>query len=99
MSKKWRQSADVFELFFLAIYNEEILEGGTGSPSMVKRVEEVRVPSVRFPSVYHDPSKLGFSPEFGSVKYINSIACVQVKIFSLVAYYYIYKHINNYITF
>lgn len=48
---------------------------------MNKRIDEIRVPSIRFPSVYHDPSKLGFSTELNSLKYVNSITCVQAKIF------------------
>ncbi|KAI1728591.1 hyccin domain-containing protein [Ditylenchus destructor] len=78
LSKKWRNCADVFEMFFLAIYNEEILAGGTGSPSMVKKVEEIRIPSVHYPSIYHDPAKLNtLPPEILQLKFNSNKACVQ----------------------
>lgn len=58
----------IFETLFVAIYNEEILAEGPGAENFNKRVDQVRIPSIRFPSVYHDPSKLNTFPdipEFG----------------------------------
>ncbi|CAG9530927.1 unnamed protein product [Cercopithifilaria johnstoni] len=63
LAKRQRKSVSMFETFFLAIYNEEILAGGTLSGSMAKKIEEVRIPSTRFPSVYHDPKKLNLTSD------------------------------------
>ncbi|VDM61886.1 unnamed protein product [Angiostrongylus costaricensis] len=38
LSKRQQKSVAVFETFFLAVYNEEILEGGPGSDRLVKKV-------------------------------------------------------------
>ncbi|GMT14467.1 hypothetical protein PFISCL1PPCAC_5764, partial [Pristionchus fissidentatus] len=70
-SKKQYKSVAVFETFFLAIYNEEILEP-TPSNAYAKKIEEVRIPSIRFPSIYHDPSKLNTVPEITTLKTGNS---------------------------
>uniref|UniRef100_A0A915Q6I1 Hyccin n=1 Tax=Setaria digitata TaxID=48799 RepID=A0A915Q6I1_9BILA len=63
IAKRQRKSVSMFETFFLAMYNEEILAGGPLSGSLTKKVEEVRIPSIRFPSVYHDPRKLNLTPD------------------------------------
>lgn len=77
LSKRWRNCADVFELFFLAVYNEEILEGGPNSPTVAKRVEEIRIPLFQVPGVLTDPSKLNNTlSDF--TKYTNAKNCVQV---------------------
>ncbi|GMR36418.1 hypothetical protein PMAYCL1PPCAC_06613, partial [Pristionchus mayeri] len=70
-SKKQYKSLSVFETFFLAIYNEEILEP-TPSNAYAKKIEEIRIPSIRFPSIYHDPSKLNTVPEITTLKPGNS---------------------------
>ncbi|GMS84176.1 hypothetical protein PENTCL1PPCAC_6351 [Pristionchus entomophagus] len=70
-SKKQYKSVSVFETFFLAIYNEEILEPTPSNP-YAKKIEEVRIPSIRFPSIYHDPSKLNTVPEITTLKAGNS---------------------------
>uniref|UniRef100_A0A915D167 Uncharacterized protein n=1 Tax=Ditylenchus dipsaci TaxID=166011 RepID=A0A915D167_9BILA len=45
---------------------------------MAKKVEEIRIPSVRYPSIYHDPAKLNaLPPEVVQLKFNNSKACVQ----------------------
>lgn len=62
----------MFETFLLAIYNEEILAGGPGSPVMNKKSEEIRIPSVGYPSIYHDPSKIQPYPEVTQLKYGGS---------------------------
>uniref|UniRef100_A0A0K0FZS8 Uncharacterized protein n=1 Tax=Strongyloides venezuelensis TaxID=75913 RepID=A0A0K0FZS8_STRVS len=59
LSKKQKNKTIIFENFFLAIYNEEILAYGPGSSDMEKKVEEIRIPSISIPSIYHDPKKLG----------------------------------------
>ncbi|KHN87731.1 Hyccin [Toxocara canis] len=58
LAKRQKRSVSMLETFFIAVYNEEVLAGGTGSASASKKVEEIRIPSVRYPSVYHDPKKL-----------------------------------------
>uniref|UniRef100_F1KQL4 Hyccin n=1 Tax=Ascaris suum TaxID=6253 RepID=F1KQL4_ASCSU len=63
LAKRQKRSVSMLETFFMAIYNEEILAGGTGSASASKKVEEIRIPSVRYPSVYHDPKKLTSTTE------------------------------------
>ncbi|WKX95720.1 hypothetical protein Q1695_012294 [Nippostrongylus brasiliensis] len=68
LSKKQQKSVAVFEIFFLAVYNEEILEGGPQSDKMTKKVEEVRIPSIRYPSIYHDPTKISALPEVTVMK-------------------------------
>ncbi|KAL7077023.1 hypothetical protein ACQ4LE_003977 [Meloidogyne hapla] len=47
LTKRWNASAKMLEMFFLAIYNEEILAAGPGTPSMAKRSDEVCLPSLR----------------------------------------------------
>uniref|UniRef100_A0A915NJ70 Uncharacterized protein n=1 Tax=Meloidogyne floridensis TaxID=298350 RepID=A0A915NJ70_9BILA len=47
LTKRWNASAKMLEMFFLAIYNEEILAAGPGTPSMAKRFDEVSLPSLR----------------------------------------------------
>ncbi|PIO62843.1 hypothetical protein TELCIR_15581 [Teladorsagia circumcincta] len=64
LSKKQQKSVAVFEIFFLAVYNEEILEGGPQSD----KVEEIRIPSIRYPSIYHDPTKISALPEVTIMK-------------------------------
>uniref|UniRef100_A0AC35TZQ8 Hyccin n=1 Tax=Rhabditophanes sp. KR3021 TaxID=114890 RepID=A0AC35TZQ8_9BILA len=59
ISKRQKQKAVIFENFFIAIYNEEILAKGPGSSDMEKKREEIRIPSVICPSIYHDPVKMG----------------------------------------
>ncbi|XGW08901.1 hypothetical protein V3C99_011314 [Haemonchus contortus] len=68
LSKKQQKSIAVFEIFFLAVYNEEILEGGPQSDVLTKKVEEIRIPSIRYPSIYHDPSKINALPEVTIMK-------------------------------
>ncbi|VDM13447.1 unnamed protein product, partial [Wuchereria bancrofti] len=63
LAKRQKKSVSIFETFFLAIFNEEILAGGILSESVTKKVEEVRIPSIRFPSVYHDPKKLNLASD------------------------------------
>ncbi|VDN02583.1 unnamed protein product [Thelazia callipaeda] len=58
LAKRQKKSISMFEILFLAIYNEEILVAGTSSGSGMKKVDKIRIPSTRFPSVYHDPRKL-----------------------------------------
>ncbi|EYC16776.1 hypothetical protein Y032_0032g2487 [Ancylostoma ceylanicum] len=72
LSKKQQKSVAVFEIFFLAVYNEEILEGSPNSDKMIKKVEEVRIPSIRYPSIYHDPTKISALPEVTMMKPGNS---------------------------
>uniref|UniRef100_A0A7E4VQ87 PH domain-containing protein n=1 Tax=Panagrellus redivivus TaxID=6233 RepID=A0A7E4VQ87_PANRE len=68
IAKRQKLSIAMLETFFMAIYNEEILAGGPGSQQMNKKVEEVRIPSVRYPSVYHDPSKLNPYQEISTLR-------------------------------
>ncbi|KAJ1346106.1 hypothetical protein KIN20_000798 [Parelaphostrongylus tenuis] len=72
LSKKQQKSVAIFETFFLAIYNEEILEGDPGSDRLMKKVEEVRIPSIRHPSIYHDPAKINAITESVMTKPGNS---------------------------
>lgn len=72
----------VFEMLFVAIYNEEILAEGPGAENFNKRVDQVRVPSIRFPSVYHDPNKLNTFPEFAEFRN-NTSSAVLVSFFFL----------------
>lgn len=74
LSKKQQKSVAVFEIFFLAIYNEEILECGPQSDNVTKKVEEVRIPSIRYPSIYHDPAKISAFPEVTMMKPGNAPA-------------------------
>ncbi|CAI4232676.1 unnamed protein product [Auanema sp. JU1783] len=67
-SKKQQRSVSMFETFFLAIYNEEILETKGNSPMATKKVEEIRIPSIRFPSIYHDPMKITSLPEIATLR-------------------------------
>jgi hypothetical protein len=48
----------MLETLFMAIYNEEIMIDNNGD-NLTKRQEIIRVPSIRYPSIYHDPSKMG----------------------------------------
>src|SRR5690242_6477326 len=82
-TKRQKHCISMFETFLLAIYNEEILAGGPGSPVMNKRIEEIRIPSVRYPSIYHDPSRLQVYPDVTQLKYGGSPAGVTVR------YYYL----------
>ncbi|KAK6054182.1 hypothetical protein COOONC_08314 [Cooperia oncophora] len=68
LSKKQQKSVAVFEIFFLAVYNEEILDGGPQSENMTKKVDEIRIPSIRYPSIYHDPTKISGLPEVTIMK-------------------------------
>uniref|UniRef100_A0A914C6P1 Uncharacterized protein n=1 Tax=Acrobeloides nanus TaxID=290746 RepID=A0A914C6P1_9BILA len=72
ITKRQKQCTSMFETFLLAIYNEEILAGGPGSPVMNKKSEEIRIPSVGYPSIYHDPSKIQPYPEVTQLKYGGS---------------------------
>ncbi|KAM3720135.1 Hyccin [Dirofilaria immitis] len=63
LAKRQKKSVSMFETFFLAMYNEEILAGGVFSKAATKKVEEIRIPSVYFPSVYHDPKKLNLTSD------------------------------------
>uniref|UniRef100_A0A0K0DBC9 CCR4-NOT transcription complex subunit 11 n=1 Tax=Angiostrongylus cantonensis TaxID=6313 RepID=A0A0K0DBC9_ANGCA len=72
LSKRQQKSVAIFETFFLAVYNEEILEGGPGSDRLEKKVEEVRIPSIRYPSIYHDPAKINALTESIMTKPGNS---------------------------
>ncbi|KAI3419707.1 hypothetical protein GPALN_004138 [Globodera pallida] len=51
LNKRWLNAAQMLETLFLAIYNEEILAAGPGTPSMAKRSEEVLLPLLRSASV------------------------------------------------
>lgn len=77
LAKHQRKSISMFETFFLAIYNEEILAGGTLSESPAKKIEEIRIPSTRFPSVYHDPKKLNLTSDIalkpGTPAYVQMV--------------------------
>lgn len=55
LSKKQHKSISLFETFLIAIYNEEIVDG---SESNEKKMEDIRIPSIRHHSVYHDPAKI-----------------------------------------
>uniref|UniRef100_A0A8R1TKW9 Hyccin n=1 Tax=Onchocerca volvulus TaxID=6282 RepID=A0A8R1TKW9_ONCVO len=66
LAKRQRKSISMFETFFLAIYNEEILANGILSGSVVKKLEEIRIPSIRFPSVYHDPKKFNLTSDIAA---------------------------------
>ncbi|KAH7710952.1 Hyccin [Aphelenchoides avenae] len=78
LAKRQKNNVSTLETFFLAVYNEEILAGGVGSPTMQKKVEEVRIPSIRCPSIYHDPNKLLPYPEVTQLK-LNAPPSVQVR--------------------
>ncbi|KAL3104833.1 hypothetical protein niasHT_024032 [Heterodera trifolii] len=62
LNKRWLNAAQMLETLFLAIYNEEILAAGPGTPSMVKRSEEVLLPLLRSASVV--PSS---AADFGTI--------------------------------
>jgi len=68
------QVVTMFEILFLAIYNEEILAEGPGAENFSKRVDLVRVPSIRFPSVYHEPKKLDAFPELTETRFHSNTA-------------------------
>ncbi|CAP29584.2 Protein CBG10074 [Caenorhabditis briggsae] len=55
LSKKQHKSVSLFETFLVAIYNEEIIENAETNE---KKVEDIRIPSIRHHSVYHDPVKI-----------------------------------------
>uniref|UniRef100_A0AC34RDV3 Hyccin n=1 Tax=Panagrolaimus sp. JU765 TaxID=591449 RepID=A0AC34RDV3_9BILA len=76
IAKRQKQSISMLETFFMAVYNEEILAGGPTSDQMNKKVEEVRIPSLRYPSIYHDPAKMNPYPEITQIR-PNSGALVQ----------------------
>uniref|UniRef100_A0A8R1HQT7 Uncharacterized protein n=1 Tax=Caenorhabditis japonica TaxID=281687 RepID=A0A8R1HQT7_CAEJA len=62
LSKKQQKSVSLFETFLTAIYNEEIVkdsERGTNE----KKTEDIRIPSIRHHSVYHDPAKIQIQTE------------------------------------
>uniref|UniRef100_A0A0N5ARX2 Hyccin n=1 Tax=Syphacia muris TaxID=451379 RepID=A0A0N5ARX2_9BILA len=61
LAKRQRKSVSMLETFLTAVYNEEILVRNAGD--IEKKVEEVRIPSLRYPSVYHDPKRLNVGPE------------------------------------
>ncbi|KAI6216515.1 hypothetical protein M3Y99_01816400 [Aphelenchoides fujianensis] len=70
-----QQAITMFETFFLALYNEEILAGGPGADEFTKRVDVFRIPSIRCPSVYHDPVKLNTVADLPTADYrLNSAA-------------------------
>ncbi|VDK43586.1 unnamed protein product [Anisakis simplex] len=76
LAKRQKRSVCMLETFFIAIYNEEILAVDTGLSSPLKKVEEIRIPSVRYPSVYHDPKKLTSTieimpPKSGTPAYVQ----------------------------
>ncbi|ETN75674.1 hypothetical protein NECAME_12200 [Necator americanus] len=81
LSKKQQKSVAVFEIFFLAVYNEEILENTPNSEKIIKKVEEVRIPSIRYPSIYHDPTKISAVPEVVVMKPGNSPSVLVSSIF------------------
>ncbi|CAD5210958.1 unnamed protein product [Bursaphelenchus okinawaensis] len=62
----------IFEMLFVAIYNEEILAEGPGAENYNKKVDQVRIPSVKAPSVYHDPSKLDAVPDIAELRTGNN---------------------------
>ncbi|CAJ0919671.1 unnamed protein product, partial [Mesorhabditis belari] len=67
LSKKQHRSASLFEAFFLSVYNEDIVVNPKVENSQ-KKVEEIRIPSVRYRSIYHDPSKIISLPEIASMR-------------------------------
>ncbi|TKR80030.1 hypothetical protein L596_014166 [Steinernema carpocapsae] len=77
VANKKKKSVALIETLFLAIYNEEILAGGAMCDNMSKKVEEIRIPSVRYPSIYHDPAKMHTYPEIGQLKYGHGTNGVQ----------------------
>lgn len=87
LSKRCKNSVDLFEMFFLAIYNEEILDGGTGSESMTKKFEEIRIPSVRYP-INYDSMKLQTIPDI-TQKCNNQRVQVKNKFLIFFLYYYL----------
>uniref|UniRef100_A0AAF5PWE3 Hyccin n=2 Tax=Wuchereria bancrofti TaxID=6293 RepID=A0AAF5PWE3_WUCBA len=82
LAKRQKKSVSIFETFFLAIFNEEILAGGILSESVTKKVEEVRIPSIRFPSVYHDPKKLNLASDIalksGAPAFVQATKTVRI---------------------
>lgn len=66
--------SSMIETLFLAIYNEEILAEGPGAENYTKKVESVRIPSIRYPSVYHDPNKLNTFPELSEMRFNSNTA-------------------------
>lgn len=50
LTKRWIAASKMLEMFFLAIYNEEILAAGPGTPSMAKKADEIRLPLLRLSS-------------------------------------------------
>ncbi|VDD90105.1 unnamed protein product [Enterobius vermicularis] len=61
LAKRQKKSISMLETFLMAVYNEEILDKNVDG--IEKRVEQVRIPSLRYPSVYHDPKRLNVGPE------------------------------------
>ncbi|CAI2347278.1 unnamed protein product [Caenorhabditis sp. 36 PRJEB53466] len=55
VSKKQHKSISLFETFLTAIYNEEIVKDPETNE---KKMEDIRIPSIRHHSVYHDPAKI-----------------------------------------
>jgi hypothetical protein len=68
IAKRQKQSISMLETFFMAVYNEEILAGGPSSEQMNKKVEEIRIPSIRYPSIYHDAAKVNPYPEITQMR-------------------------------
>jgi hypothetical protein len=68
IAKRQKQSISMLETFFMAVYNEEILAGGPSCEQMTKKIEEIRIPSIRYPSIYHDPSKFNPYPEITQMR-------------------------------
>ncbi|CAJ0581641.1 unnamed protein product, partial [Mesorhabditis spiculigera] len=67
VTKRQHKSAGMFEALFLRIYNEEINKSADGRESFDKRTEEVRIPTVRCRSIYHDPMKINSLPEISTL--------------------------------
>ncbi len=75
LSLKQRDATAQLETVFLAVYNEEITIGS--GDTIAKKRDVVRIPSVRYPSIYHDPSKMSL-PEYALSRY-GTPTPVQVK--------------------
>lgn len=67
LAKRQKKSISMFETFLLAMYNEEILAGGTLSGSTTKKVEEV--------SIFVKPNLVLFIVCF-LFKFVGMFSCV-----------------------
>lgn len=77
VSKKQHKSISLFETFLIAIYNEEIVKDPETNE---KKMEDIRIPSIRHHSVYHDPAKIQVQADAPIVRH-SSITPVLVSVF------------------